>query len=245
MNGFWAMGIDSAICYLGQGRCYRTPLLLCCLILVNGCESLSTAKTVDPKVSKSPYAAPSTRLESEVQVLLREAQIAFLDHRLTTPVDNNAWYRYLRVLTLDPGNQRAVQGISDLVEKYLEWALEDLDTGNIRKARNNIARARAIDDTHPNLPAVERRLAEKLGNSEELVKLQVSELDSRSPLLERRLVELGGHIQMHNAMVVIVARSDEEGRWIYQQLNRADPENRIRAQIRIESQPYLRIAGSP
>lgn len=231
------------------GPCVHKPglihLLVCCLVMVNGCSSQPSRPLNARSAPNVSQAMPPASVGSEVQRMLREAEMAFLDHRLTTPVGDNAWERYQKVLSLDPGNESATRGISDLVEKYLEWALEDIETGNIRKAGDNIARARAIDNTHPNLPAVEVRLAEKLKDSEELIRLQISDLDRRSPALEQRLMVLGAHIQSINAMVVIVARSDAEGRWIYQQMNKADPDNRIRAQIRIEGQPYLRIASSP
>ena len=55
------------------------------------------AKSIVVKATSSQPVAQS----AEVVQLLRAAKIAFMDDRLTTPVDDNAWYRYLRVLVLD------------------------------------------------------------------------------------------------------------------------------------------------
>jgi len=219
--------------------------ILVCGLILTGCSTVPDRQTsTGSPTSQVPRPALSEPVASEVEKLLREAEQAFLDHRLTTPVDDNAWFRYLRVLRLDPGNERAAHGISDIIDKYMEWALEDIEAGYMHKARKYIARARGIDETHPNLLAVERRLEEKTSDYQETIWLPPVELTERSPALEIRLLDLGGQIQLQNALVVIAARTDAEGRWIYQQLNKADPENRIRAQIRIESRPSLRIAGS-
>jgi hypothetical protein len=223
---------------------FLQSILICGLILT-GCTTVPDRQTSpDSPSSQDPGSALSESVSREVEKLLREAEQAFVDHKLTTPVDDNAWFRYLRVLRLDPGNERASRGISDIVDKYMEWALEDIEAGYLHKARKYIARARGIDEEHPNLLAVERRLEEKTTDFRETIWLSPRELTDRSYALEKYLLDLGKQIQTENALVVIAARTDAEGRWIYQQLNKADPENRVRAQIKIEGRPALRIAAS-
>lgn len=216
-------------------------LLVVWLLVVTSC-------TIAPPESGSPKQVPTT-LENtlpestlvEIRQLLRDAEAALSDDRLTTPVDDNAWYRYLRVLVLDSGNQTAQQGISDIVEKYLAWAIQDIEAGYLRKARNYLSKVRAIDPTHPNLPAVEKRLSQRKSTSQQIIKLSRFDLDNHTISLANQLFQLGTQIQQQNARVIIVARNDAEGRWIYQQLNKAEDGPRIRAQIQLDTTPRLKI----
>lgn len=56
--------------------------------------------------------------------LLAKAEAAFAEDRLTTPLDDNAYLRYLQVLSIDPDSEKANQGIANIVEKYLAWSIE-------------------------------------------------------------------------------------------------------------------------
>ena len=177
----------------------------------------------------------------EIQQLLREAGKAFANDHLTTPVDDNAWYRYLRVLTLDPDNPSALQGINDIVEKYLSWAIQDIEAGYLHKAHNYLAKVNAIDDTHPNLAAVQKRLAERENTRQQIVALSVYDLDHKTNTLADKLNRLGTKIQQLKARITIIARNDAEGRWIYQQLNSAVGGSRIHARIQLDTTPTVKI----
>jgi hypothetical protein len=203
-------------------------------------ETVTAATQAIPNPTASPGSLPEP-VQEETRRLLQEAAEAFSKDHLTTPVDDNAWYRYLRVLVLDPGNQAATDGINDIVEKYLDWALQDVEAGYLHKTREYLARVRVIDDTHPNLAAVEKRLAEAESIHRQTVELPRLALDNQSAILASELHQLGAQIQEQNARVIIVARNDAEGRWIYQQLNSPEQGPRIRAQVRLDTAPMLRI----
>ena len=74
-----------------------------------------------------------------------------MESRLTTPIEDNAYYRYLQVLAIDPTNEDANTGISNIVEEYLDWSLESVANRNFRAATNYLNTARSVDDTHPNI----------------------------------------------------------------------------------------------
>lgn len=226
---------------------YAVVLLLgIWLLVVTSCTiappiiapAISITPNQRPTAPQNPVPEPAL---IEIQRLLREAEEALFDDRLTTPVEDNAWYRYLRVLVLEPGNQSAQEGISDIVEKYLAWAIQDIEAGYLRKARNYLSKVRAIDATHPNLPAVEKRLSQRKASSQQIVKLSRFDLDNHTISLANELFLLGTQIQKQNARIIIVARNDAEGRWIYQQLNKADSGPRIRAQIQLDTTPSVKI----
>ena len=212
------------------------------LLMLTSCSIVSPGSKSAEQGAAGPQKSHPELVE--IQRLLREAEEAFSDDRLTTPVEDNAWYRYLRVLVLDPHNQAAQEGISDIVEKYLDWAIQDIDAGYLRKAHNYLNKVRVIDATHPNLPAVEKRLSEEESTRQQIINLSRFDLDNHATSLATKLFRLGAQIQKNNARVVIVARNDAEGRWIYQQLNRAEDGPRIRARIQLDTIPSLRIITS-
>jgi hypothetical protein len=65
-------------------------------------------------------------------------------------------------------------------------------------------------------------------------------LDARSESLAASLQTIGRSAAAKAAQVIIIARNDEEGRWIYQQMNGAS-ESRIRARVEFGAPPEVRL----
>ena len=61
--------------------------------------------------------------EALVASLLRDAQTAAAAYRLTTPVANSAYTYYRKVLELEPGHAKAIEGIDNIAERYYRLAL--------------------------------------------------------------------------------------------------------------------------
>ncbi|MEX2327787.1 MAG: hypothetical protein WD558_08640, partial [Pseudomonadales bacterium] len=66
------------------------------------------------------------------------------------------------------------------------------------------------------------------------------ELDARSNDLAGSLMTIGRTAVAKQAKVTIIARDDEEGRWIYQQMNAAS-ETRVRARVELGAPPEVRL----
>ncbi|MCB0221075.1 MAG: hypothetical protein KDH09_15365, partial [Chrysiogenetes bacterium] len=219
-------------------------MLAACLIWLAGCGALSTR---EPQRAE-PRAAPvepvkseaDQRLTEEVNWLLDEAATAFREDRLTTPLNDNAYYKYLRVLSLDPGNQEAEQGITEIVEKYLEWAMDRVGDRDYRAATDFLNKARSIDPEHPNIAAVEQLIKNRRDATLEKHNLAEELIQARSDALAAELRALGRRAALRGATVVITARSDAEGRWIYQQMN-SDAPSRVRARMEFGETPSVRM----
>lgn len=214
------------------------------MLITGGCELVP--RTDEPPTTRSepaPVPAPvreTPEPEREVDRLFREARLAFDDNRLTTPVDDNAYYRYLRILTLDPGNEKAEEGIANIVEKYLKWSMDKAEQGQFRAAITWLNKARSVDHTHPNIEAVETFIDEQRSSSQMTYRLSAAAVDQKAPRVIQELHEIGREIAQQNARVIIVGRSDAEGRWIYQQLNDASPD-RVRAEFKPGGKPLVRL----
>ena len=146
----------------------------------------------------------------------------------------------MQVLSIDPENNYANLGLTEIVEKYLDWALNAAEQKHYRKALDYLNKARSIDDAHPNINAVYMQIEEsKLAKQLEF-KLSVSELQNRSDNVAVQLEKIALIVEEHNASVVIAARSDKDGRWIYKQLNDATT-TRVKATFLPSTVPFVRV----
>ena len=205
---------------------------------MSGCESV---RQRPPAVDlQSATERDPVTLLNPVDKLLDEAYLAFSENRLTTPLDDNAFYKYLQILSLEPANAKANQGIADIAEKYLEWAINAGLQQRYRKAVNFINKARSVDDTNPNILAVVKQIAALQDSRTTTYHLSTDALDNRLHRLIDKLHEIGVKSDLQQATVVITARDDREGRWIYQQLNDATP-NRIRATFELGQVPKVHL----
>lgn len=209
------------------------------VLVLSGCELLQRPAATEPGSVTPPARAGHPHAE-RIAALLDEASAAFADNRLTTPVEDSAYTIYLQVLSLDPTHAGAEQGIADIVERYLEWAISNAADYNIRRAVDYLGRARSVAPEHPNIAAVAAMLEERKRAHTKFHPLEPTGLRSRSGQALATLQSIGAEIGATGASAVIVARSDAEGRWMYQQLNDM-AETRVRAELRFGEQPGVRL----
>ena len=141
---------------------------------------------------------------------------------------------------MDPANAAAEQGIADIVERYLEWAITNAANFDISKATDYLRRAQSVDAEHPNIVAVRAMIEERRLARTEFHALESAELHARSARVESKLRKIGIEIGVSGASAVIIARNDAEGRWIYQQLNKIGG-TRVRAELRFGERPGVRL----
>jgi hypothetical protein len=205
-------------------------LCFCLLLLVTACT------TQRPDVEDERANQVASRIAERLH-LADEARLA---NRLTTPEEDNAYLHYLTVLSIDPGNASAIDGINGIIEQYLSWALEVADEGRYRRARQYVARARAIDEQHPNIQPVLNMIGERENRitvSFDLDRMAVrSRQSGRLPL--EKIARL---IQRYGSFVTIRATDDASGRWLYQQLN-DQVSFRIEARFVIDSVVVIELA---
>lgn len=204
--------------------------------------SLAEANPQGNEVNRDSDFKPavSARKREKIRRILQKALLAYNEERLTTPFDDNAYFHYLRVLALDPENPQAIHGLNDIVERYLDLAINHANLFEFKFASDFLAKARSVDDTHPNIQAVENKINQLKSARKNRVILPLTQVKSRSSDLSNRLRDIGRTIARQNASVIIKAPSDVHGRWIYQQLNDAD-EHRVRAEFRVGEQTEVML----
>ena len=181
----------------------------------------------------------------EIDALLAAAEQALADQRLLTPAGDSAYGYYTRVLELEPGQPDALAGFERIVEAYLALAQRAVERERWSGAHSMLDRAALVDAAHPGIAPL-RRQVELLAGAERLtLALDRAALRQRRADIATRLAAFGSRARHPRARVTIRAGSDAEGRWIYEQLNKAPGEGRIRGGIEIGIPPQVTILLLP
>ena len=179
--------------------------------------------------------------EDALYAVLDAAERALADDRLLTPERDNAYHYYRQALDMAPDHPLARRGFERIVEGYLALASRAIGRERWASARSMLDRARIVDGDHPGIATL-RRQVELLANARrESVSLVQAAVRSRSPGTAAQLTAIGRKARQPNARVTIRAASDPDGRWIYEQMNKAPGERRIRASLQIGAPPKVTV----
>lgn len=188
--------------------------------------------------------------QQTVKRLLADADYALSQNRLLTPLEDNAFDRFQTVLLLEPGNKSAQTGLQAIALRYIQLARNSIGRGQYSQAQTYISNARSIDPSSPLLAEtttyLQRQKAAQppvqsyqAGADEYL--LNAKELTLKSPKIIARLTQLAHQAKESGDLVMIYARNDAEGRWIYAQMRGALEDFLLRGDIRVASQPRIQF----
>lgn len=197
--------------------------------------------------------APQFERRSVVQRLLEQADAAFERGRYTLPAEDNAFDKYQAVLLLDPGNKAAQAGLDAVLLAYVDHVRSVMAAGQLTRAQELVTRAGAYFAAAPLLQELnaEIKQARSALNAKtheaaqadtvdgEKVLLPEHDLSQRSDSIKEMLTALAQRVRESGESVMILARSDREGRWIYKQMQESVAGYRIRGDIRINRVPAV------
>lgn len=204
------------------------------LILINlvACQSTLVEK-------KDPLPIV-TRTDPRIDSLLEAAENALMKNRLTEPLDDNAYFRYLQVLSIDPQSEAAETGIAAIADQYLGWSIRSVEMGRYRRATDYLNKARSVDETHPNIAAVENMISDRINGNRKSFEFSRRSIREKEPAVISELKVIARDIDAFQASIVIEAPTDELGRWIYQQLNKTAAQ-RVRAVFEMTSRVRVHL----
>ncbi len=222
-------------------------------LMITAC---ATAPAVPTKPLPAPVqpapAKPKQPLTNKdiVVILLREAERALEQEHLTTPEHDNAYDRYLAVLQLDPGNQQATGGVQLIGQRYLALARSALAGSSIASAKRYLNRAQQILGENTLVAQLRNQIRQtektmrapvQAAHDANVIALPSTDLSHRDDLIKARLAEVAKQARDTDMAILIVARNDAEGRWIYKQMREAVEGYRLRGDIKIGHQPLIRL----
>lgn len=185
------------------------------------------------------------RAALRIENLLADAEVALAAMRLTAPGHDNAYDRYRQVLDFLPDDPRALQGLQRIADAYFGRALQAAEQGDRRSAERLFERGAAVAGDHPSRATVSRSIERLLAAPVARQELDADALAARDDDLAARLKDLGGKAKQDGLMVVIRTPNDALGRWVYQQMNAAPPNVRLRARSELGSPAAVTLRREP
>ena len=232
----------------------RLLFFLLCVLLLGSCQTPPVEST--PGESRPANEALVIRVLSEAEVysgsetagnrdmipdILYAALQALSEDRLLTPVDDNAHGRFKRVLAMDSKNELALEGLQDIVVRYLQLAGESMNRGIFDEAETLLGRARFVDSSHPGIASAAEALRLEMNSNDLFFKLDYPSYSARSELAQNELADIARQTREHEAFFLITAPNDDLARWMVSMMREAVSGYRLRGNIELSSRLGIRL----
>lgn len=242
-----------------MNRLSISALIGCLAMLLVACEAPRQPDPVDPAPAPVPAPPPETvvhpgplldpeeRYRRMIADWLFDGLRALREDRLLTPPETSAHAYFSRVLALEPDNELAIEGIQDIVERYLQLADVASRQGQFDNAETFLRRAARVDPSHEGITRSRDYLNMERERTYSVTLLDGRELANRTGALVARLQDLALTVREKDMFVLITSPNDEQGRWIYSQMQSAfnREEYRLRGDIELGQQPSVRLLYPP
>ena len=166
----------------------------------------------------------------EIEYLESLAIQAIKDKRLTTPEKESAFLFYKKILALDPNHRGAIEGVSNLSEIYLSWAIRSIESLNFVKARQHIEKAQILDPENLNIISVTKMLNKRSRQKTKLFSFSEAKIADRT-VPQTEFDAIGKYLSGPESYVIIESPNDSDGRWLYQKINEITSD-RLKASFR-------------
>lgn len=242
-------------------RHWGVAVLVALIACVLGC----TRTIVKPR--PAPVTAPKANLAIQrmatkkimLQQLLRQAERALARGRLSVPAHDNAFDKFKAALIIDKNSGRAKSGLDAVLLGMVASIRENLSKGQLARAG---AQTQVLERYFPKAALTRAVTAELEQGHQALAQQQLlnnKRIDSDDS--NRHPVPLGFirsddaaaaawfkalalSVREADASVLIHARSDSEGRWLYKALRKPVPGYLVRGDIRINKTPSITLLES-
>ncbi|MDP6651339.1 MAG: hypothetical protein QGF90_04400 [Gammaproteobacteria bacterium] len=161
--------------------------------------------------------------------------------RLLTPVDDNAHAKFMRVLAYDPDNEIALQGLQDILARYVQLAGEASRQGLFADAELMLERARFIDEDHPDIARASVGLQDEMNSGDLFFTLDGEEFSRHSERAQEQLIDIAKQAKQHGAFFLITAPNDDLARWMYSIMRDAVAGYRLRGNIELAGRTSIRL----
>lgn len=222
-------------------------ILTCTLCACQMFQKKPPEPAPEPVVEPKPVAHQETQA---VKLLILNGEYTLAQNQLLTPVNDNAYDYFRAALKLDPQSDRARGGLQGIVMRYVDLARQAAARGNYSQATTMLNNARIVDPENLLIKEVAAGLTEQIksvppvepyrGGSNEFL-LDANLLGKDDPQIIAKLTEIAQKLKATNSLAIIIARTDVEGRWIYQKMRDAVPDYRVRGDIKLGSPPRVQL----
>ncbi len=173
----------------------------------------------------------SQEIQQHIADLLFKAQQALKQDRLKRPTDDNAYFWLQQVLALDELNPEAHSGMRAITQRYFELAEQAFKQGRRNYAELLLSRAMSVSATPNQVDQIRQKYPEDVAAN--IYPLSTSALVEKGETITKQLADIAALAVQKESRLLIVARNDAEGRWIYKQMRASVDGYRLRGNIEI------------
>lgn len=213
----------------------RICVTILLLILLSGCSMMVPDTVIDK---------PQPQQLRQLTLLLNEADKAIERGRFIAPQFDNANGYYRKVLVLDAGNEQALAGIQNLIEILSLKAKQSLEIDRIRDYRVYTSWIEQIAPSSPVLAEL-KALDPDRQTSGGSWTIAVSDLKARNSNAKKSIKQAALTAKAYQSRVKIIAPTDADGRWIYQQMRSVADEYLFRSSLIIGDKAKIVVLDVP
>ncbi len=230
------------------------PIQFSCLLIALNFGALVACQTHAPPPVQSSTPEPNriplpvqavVNPQQQIRVLLDQANRAIRYDHLTGPTPGSAQDLFRQVLVLDPQNEEALRGPEKIAERFVAQTLEAANRWQLVQARSLLSRATEIMPNHPSILPTQKQLDLLARANRKSQKFSRDGLNDEHTDTVGQLIALGAEAKGGSCRTTIIAPGDVEGRWMFQKMNEAQGQGRVRANVQIGSQPGVELVCFP
>lgn len=213
-----------------------TRLLALFLLLLTGCSMTAPPAPITPELTEQDRQA--LRRQEIIRSFIEKGREALAARRLMVPKHDSAFMWFKQALDIDEQAPEAHRGMRDITATYMVLAEEAFRLGQRERAELMLSRALLISATPASVKALRDRYPEAPPAANEF-RLHSKDIRARNKRAIEYLAVIAQKAFEANSRLLIVARNDAEGRWLYKQMRQAVDGYRLRGNIQIGSRPKI------
>lgn len=173
---------------------------------------------------------PRKNKNEQIENLLENAQQALSQDHLLYPKETSAYAYLALALELNPDDENAKRGLEQVVERYIELAIQAIGRRQLNRAKSMLDRAKLVDKNHPSILPTENQLKLVVNSDLSTLKLNGPKINDAA---RNSISKFGSLAKRRDCRFIIYAANDQQGRSIYQLLKNDQAELKIKAQIKL------------
>jgi len=214
--------------------------ILSLALLLSACAQQAPVSNTDSATTEPVVVVSEQQLKYRRQLaqLLAKAAQRLSRDRLMVPAGDSAHHYFWQVLRLEEGNAQALEGMAAINTRYLQLAQQAFQQGAYNRAQRMLTGASRVSTPADEIEVLRLRYRAPVLASNEFL-LQLGQLDARGSALLNYLQVLTDKLLAADSRLLIVARNDAEGRWLYQQMRQLAGGHRLRGDIKVGPRPRI------